>query len=58
MISLGNIWQLFSLIVSVTAPFWGTLTGLLVARLFSVLLINGFFSIVRDAALNLIKKGV
>ena len=56
-VSLSNIWIYFTSIILVTAPYFGTITGLLVARLFAVLLIAGFFSLVRDAALKFIKKG-
>ena len=56
-VSLSNVWIIFSSLISVTAPYFGTFTGLLVARLFIVLLIAGFFPLVRDAALKFIKKG-
>lgn len=55
-ISLYNVWIIFSSVVTVTAPFLGTLTGVLVARLV-VILTARFFSQVQDAALKFIKKG-
>jgi uncharacterized membrane protein len=56
-VSLYNVWVIFSSLILVTAPFFGTLTGFLAARLFVVLLVAGFFSMVRDAALKLFEKG-
>lgn len=56
-VSLINIWTVFTSLILVTAPFFGTLTGVLVARLFAVLLIAGFFPMVRDAALKIFQKG-
>jgi len=56
-ISLDNVWIIFYSLISVTAPFIGTMVGLLIARLFAIQLVADFFSTVRDAALKFIKKG-
>jgi multisubunit Na+/H+ antiporter MnhE subunit len=55
-VSLTNVWTIFTSIFSVTGPLLGVTVGFLVARLFAVLL-AGFFYRVRDAALKYLKKG-